>query len=175
MNPKIKIIKVKIVGPSLSAAGYSCKTPRALVFGPDKYGRMDWEYPFMTTVIGKTKLIIGSVRRQDIVGQMTVLQLSWLQLISGIQSSIFKSGESIPYLPNSWLTNTQHHLATAGIKIKIANIWLPKKQREHDQKIMDYIRHNLPEWAWESINTCRLYIQAITFSDITTYDGKWIS
>ena len=32
----------------------------------------------------------------------------------------------------------------------------------------------LPERTWDSINTCRIYLHAVTISDITSFDGNWI-
>ena len=65
-------------------------------------------------------------------------------------------------------------LSSNNIKLKIEGLWTPRAQRKHDTIIMDYVVQNLPAWTWDPINTCRLYLQAITFSDITSFDGKWI-
>ena len=39
---------------------------------------------------------------------------------------------------------------------------------------MDYVRHKLPANYWAAINQCRLYLEAITFSDLATFDGTTI-
>ena len=79
------------------------------------------------------------------------------------------------YLLKYWLQNMQWLLATAGIKLKIEGAWIPKEQRENDTIIMDYVRQQLPEWEWEPINRCRIYLQAVTFTEVASYDGLWIS
>ena len=60
------------------------------------------------------------------------------------------------------------------IQIKISGIWTPALQRNHDRIIMDLVLKNLPDWMWNSINLCRLYLQAVTISDITTFMGTTI-
>ena len=40
---------------------------------------------------------------------------------------------------------------------------------------MQYVVEMIPEWAWESINKCRLFLKANTIVDLATIDGKYIS
>ena len=39
---------------------------------------------------------------------------------------------------------------------------------------MQYVVDKIPEWAWESINKCRLFLKANTIADLATIDGKYI-
>ena len=39
---------------------------------------------------------------------------------------------------------------------------------------MDYAMHNIPEWACEGKNTCRIFLNANTIADIATIDGRFI-
>ena len=167
-------LETKIVGVCLSAAGYNCKMPRAVVFGPTVYGGMGWEKPLTITIIEKLKLLMGSIRRGDVVGHMLLLQLSWLQLFSGISTPILEEKKEVGYLPVGWLTTMHKLLAKTSITIKIQKGWTPRKQRENDIILMDYARHHLPFWTWESINTCRMFLKSVTLSDITSFDGVWI-
>ena len=64
---------------------------------------------------------------------------------------------------------------STNITLYLHTAWTPRKQQEHDIILMDHARHQLPNWTWESINVCRLYLQAVALSDITSYDGVWIS
>ena len=173
-SKQTKRIETAIVGPSLAAAGYSSKMPRAVVFGPEEYGGMAWDHPQSVTLIEKVKLIMGSIRRQDTVGKIFLIQLSWLQVISGRSTPILEITTPIEYLPNCWIKNFQTLLARDNIQIKIAEAWKPREQRENDEFIMEYVCKNLPSWTWEAINRCRLYLKAVTFTDIVTFDGKWV-
>ena len=40
---------------------------------------------------------------------------------------------------------------------------------------MEYVQAHLPEWMWGSINKCRLYLQAVVFSDLTDIHGQTIA
>ena len=40
---------------------------------------------------------------------------------------------------------------------------------------MEYVQKSLPELMWNSINLCRLYLQAVTLVDITTFDGTTVA
>ena len=36
---------------------------------------------------------------------------------------------------------------------------------------MDYVLLHFPDWMWQGINSCRLFLQAVVFSDLATMDG----
>ena len=168
-----KVQKV-VIGNCLAAAGYSSKMPRAIVFGPEKYGGMAWESPVGMIVQEQIKLFIGSMRLQDTVGKLLGTQVTWLQLIAGTKIPVLQDSRTLPYLPIGWITSLRDKLQNYDITIEISNYWVPQIQRENDKCIMEYVIHHLPRWMWASINLCRLYMQAITITDITTFDGTTI-
>ena len=171
---QLEVLQKKIIGKSLAAAGYNSKMPRAVVFGPTKYGGMQWESPYSILIYEQIKLIIGSIRLQDTVGKLIIIQLRWMQLIAGTSVPIMEETKKIPYLQNCWLTAVHNKLVNTNIKIKVADKWYPKPRRENDRVIMDYVIKYIPEHHWKEINQCRLYLKAITFSDLTTMDGTAI-
>ena len=173
-NYQLTQIQKKIIGPCLSVAGYSQKIPRAVVFGPEKYGGMDWVNIKVLSLYEKLKLLIGSVRLQDKVGQMIQIQLSWLQLFVGTSTKILQADRYIPYIPIGWMQNLHTHLVENRIKVEINNVWYPSKQREEDRVIMDIVCKKIPQWAWAGINRCRLFLEATTLADITTLGGRYI-
>ena len=165
-------IQTKIIGHSLAAAGYHSKMPRAVVFGPSEYGGMKWESPHSILLTAQIKLVIGSVRLNDTVGQLIGIQLQWLQVLAGTMTPILESHRLIPYLPTCWMQTLHQKLVTENIQLKLAKVWTPSPRREEDQVIMDYVIHHLPIKMWGAINQCRIFLQAIVFSDITTFDGS---
>ena len=171
---QLSAIQSTIVGPCLSVAGYNQKFPRAIVFGPKKYGGLGWEDISVLNIYEKLKLFIGSIRLQDKLGAMLLIQLTWLQLFAGIGTPLLEYTKIIPYLPVGWLTNIHHQLVTLGIQICLSSGWTPTKQREHDFVLMDRVHAHVPRWAWEGINRCRLFLQATTLADLVTADGKFI-
>ena len=171
---QVQKIKQCVVGPCLAAAGYCSKMPRAVVFGPSKYGGMDWDNPEGILVYEKIKALIGSIRLQDVVGRLLVIQMTWLQLHAGISTQILEYTKRLEYLPTGWIMNIHEYLVHSRIKIKLYGAWVPTKQRHEDRIIMDYVLHHTPPKMWGGINRCRLFLQGTTFADITTLDGQKI-
>ncbi len=62
----------------------------------------------------------------------------------------------------------------AGLQISVPKLWKLKPRRINNQIIMDYVVKTFPSWMWDGINACRLYLQVLVFSDLTTLDGHWI-
>ena len=146
----------------------------AVVYGPLLYGGMAWSNIQVITTYEKLKMVIGSIRLQDTVGQMIEIQLTWLQLFSGLSTPMFRMKHEIPYLPQGWLVTLHRQLVQEGIGVAVSNSWVPTKQRKEDRVIMDLVWHTLPRWMWAAINRCRLFLQATTIADITTLDGRYI-
>ena len=173
-HKQLHTIQQKIIGPSLTAAGYNSKMPRAVVFGPATLGGMQWESPYSITLYTQLQLLIGSLRLQDTVGKLLIIQLSWLQILAGIRQPLLETTQAVSYIPKGWIQSLHEKLTHNKVQIKIEGLWTPGPSREEDQVIMDYVRDKLPEEMWMSINQCRLFLQAVTFADITTFDGSTI-
>ena len=171
---QIQKLKQSITAPCLSAAGYCSKMPRAVVFGPSKYGGMDWENPATICLYEKIKFLLGSIRLQDVVGQLLLIQLSWMQLYAGISIPILEYNKSLDYLPPGWIKNLHEYLVDSTVQIELFGGWVPARQREHDAIIMDYVLHHTPSWMWSAINRCRLFLKVTTLADLTTIDGRQI-
>ncbi len=171
---QLQRIQQKVIGSSLTAAGFNSKMPHAVVFGPAKLGGLNWESPYSIMLNSQINLLMGSIRTQDTVGKMIILQLSWLQIFAGTSTLILEEHKEIPYIPKCWIQSLHDKLIQTNIQIKIAGVWSPSARRQEDQVIMDYVRKKLPETMWGSINQCRLYLNAVTFSDIITFDGTTI-
>jgi hypothetical protein len=53
--------------------------------------------------------------------------------------------------------------------------WIPKLPREHDVFLMEIFQmHNFSSNQLRYLNHCRLFLQVITLSDITSADGQQI-
>ena len=168
---QLRTIQQTVINPCLSVAGFCRTIPRAVVYGTSQYGGMDWDHIYTLYVFEKLKFIIGSIRLQDKVGQMLLIQLSWLQLFAGTSVMVLQSSTFLHYLPTGWIQNLHMLLIENDIKVEIRNIWKPTKQREHDRILMDIVHHMIPKWAWAGINRCRLFLGATTMADIVSFDG----
>ena len=169
---QIQQIKQKIVGPCLSAAGVCSKMPRAVVFGPSKYGGLGWDNPITITIFEKLKILIGSIRLWDTVGQLYYIQLTWIQLYAGISTPVLEYETCLEFIPPGWIMHLHSLLLETNIKVEVFGLWRPTPQRQDDRVIMDFVTHHIPSRMWGGINRCRLFLQANTFADICTIDGR---
>ena len=167
-------IQQKIIGPCLSVGGYCNRLPRAVVFGTNEYGGLNWTNLKVVFLYEKLKMLIGSIRLNDKIGQMIRYQLTWLQLVAGVSTPLLRLKITIPYVPEGWLQNLHVHFVENGIQVDVGQLWTPTKQREKDQVIMDLATKHIPPWTWGGINRCRLFLRATTVTDLTTLDGTYI-
>ncbi len=52
---------------------------------------MQWATPHSMLLSAQIKILIGSLRVNDVVGQMLRIQLEWLQLYSGLERPVLES------------------------------------------------------------------------------------
>ena len=135
---------------------------------------MSWPSPHSILMVEQLRILIGSLRLQDTVGRIFEIQLKWLQLVSGLSTPVLEHKHVLSYLPSGWITALHHKLVHYNIQIRMTGVWIPEQQRDCDQVIMDFVTHKLPEWMWGPINKCRLYLEATTLTDITSFDGRYI-
>ena len=171
---QLSAIQSAIIGACLSVAGYNNKFPRAVVFGLPIYGGMGWENIVGLALYEKLKILIGSLRLYDNLGKMIHIQLTWLQVFAGCSVPILQSKLALPYLPVSWLTNIHTQLVEHDVQVELSSGWVPSIQRHNDEVLMDIVLTQIPLWAWEGINRCRLFLQVNTIADIATVDGTYI-
>ena len=171
---QLSVIQSAIIGACLSVAGYNRKFPRAVVYGPTRHGGMGWENIVGLALYEKLKILIGSIRLHDNLGKMIQIQLTWLQVFAGCSIPILQSTLALHYLPVSWLTNIHTQLVEHDIQVELTSGWLPSIQRNSDKVLMDIVHAQIPRWAWEGINRCRLFLQVNTITDIATVDGTYI-
>ena len=136
-----------------TAAGYNSKMPWAVVFGPTTYGGMDWDNIVVLGLFEKIKLLIGALRLQDKVGQMILIQISWLQFFAGTSVPLLQSEIEVPYLPLGWITNLHRLLVETRVQIELSSGWIPTAQREEDRVVMDIVHNQIPEWTWDRGST----------------------
>ena len=132
-----------------------------------------WENHSVLIIYEKLKMLIGSIRLQDTVGQLLWIHLSWIQLTLWTSTPLLEHNKIVQYLPGGWIKNLHHHLVYHNVKVKLFNGWIPMKQRLDDRIIMDFVTYAFPEWMWGRINRYRLYLQANTVEDMKLFQPKW--
>jgi hypothetical protein len=107
-------------------------------------------------------------------GNLLHIALSWAQLHVG--TSVFFLTDTktpLPHLPSHWLRSLRQFLARIDGSIELDHYFLPPIQRDRDVYIMDMILQSASFTPKEilRLNYCRLYLQAVTVSDLCMADG----
>jgi hypothetical protein len=162
---------------TLSKLHLNRNTSRAIIFGPPKYGGLNLPDLYTSQGISQLTLLLGHLRIGDATGSLMLIDLSHLQLQVG-SSTLFLN---LPYhnyakwTESGWLPSIWQFLNRANLKIFIRKAYVPQPQRKNDVALMDFfLSLKYKPAVLKTLNFCRLYLQVIFLSDITTACGTEI-
>jgi hypothetical protein len=170
----------KIMSPTLKAAlprmHINRNTSRSIVHGPVLLGGMAIPHLFTVQGIDKLHLFLGHLRLGDDTGKLIRIDLSYVQLLTGTATFFLnKPYSNYTWLEWGWLTSLWSFVSNTQLSFDMPSHWVPMLPRRHDLYLMDYfIALRLPDAVLLTLNACRVYLQAITLSDITSADGTYI-
>ena len=114
---------------------------------------------------------------RDEVGDLILIAISHLQIHIGSGTPFF----ALPYptyakwIDHTWLSSIWKHTHQLAITVEVERHWTTHRARENDVFLMDeFLKYNFSSQQLKQINTCRIFLQVILLSDITTADGKTI-
>jgi len=148
-------------------------TARSIIFGPESYGGLSLPNLYITQGTDKLRLFLGHLRTQDRTGKLIHINMTYVQLLTGSGTLFLNQPEcDYKWLESGWLQSLWSFTSRYSFAFLYPNGWTPTKPRENDQFIMEaFIRQRTPIKHMRILNRCRLYLQVITLSDITTADG----
>jgi hypothetical protein len=151
-------------------------TARCIIFGPEHYGGLSLPNIYITQGIDKLRLFLGHLRTQDRTGQLINMDMTYLQLLSGSgQFFLNQSEKAFRWLDPGWLQSLWAFTSRYSLTFLYPNGWIPTKSRENDLFLMEeFFKQHIPVAHMRILNRCRLYLQVITLSDISTADGHTI-
>ena len=151
-------------------------TARSIIHGPEELGGMDLPHIYTTQGVEKLKLFLGHLRLQDRTGLLLHCDLALLQLLSGTGHFILNQEyKHYRWLEQGWLTSLWEFLNQVKFTLFYPSSWLPTLTRRSDSYLMEIFHHlHLPQPVMAKLNRCRLFLQVITLSDITSADGTYI-
>jgi len=169
-----------ILSPALQATlpklHVNRNTARSIIHGPVTIGGM--ALPNLSTVQGidKLHLLLGHVRLQDETGRLIKIDLSYVQLLSGSATFVLnRPYNEYTWLEWGWVTSLWKFISQTQLTFIFPAHWLPKPSRQGDLLLMDYfIALRLQPAVLGTLNRCRVYLQVLTLSDITSADGSYI-
>jgi hypothetical protein len=166
-------IQSKAINASLSKCGFNRHMSRAIVFGAFWFGGLGWRHLYFEQGILHILIIIKHLRTPGPFQSLLQICLDWYQVIAGVPfSPLSMPSISLNYTNCPWLDGTCAFLKHCSAQLLIPSIVLPTLQRQNDECIMmGLLDLNLPAATMNRINSCRLWLQVTTLSDISTLQG----
>jgi hypothetical protein len=168
MRPLLKV--------GLAASGVMSSMARAIVFGPLRYqGLAIPDLYVFQGVKHIEKIICYSLSKDNIsTGSLIRASLEATKLELGLPGSVLSQDFSKHgcLATKTWCTHTWEFLHSNGMRIadKVAELYT---QREHDQFLTEaFAKASFSESQRIRLNKCRIFLQAVTLSDITTGNGQ---
>jgi hypothetical protein len=171
---KLDKVQQAAVRTFLSKCGYNRNTHRLIVFAPIRFGGCGFLSLFMIQGEGQILAFLKHWRTDTDASRLLRIAVSWTQLHLGTSFCFLKDTTTIlPHMPGRWLKSLRSFLASINGSLELDKEYLPPIQRHGDVYIMDMVLHVgcFSESEIRQINHCRMYLQAITMSDIVLADG----
>ena len=168
-------LKTKALPAIIAKCGFNRNSSRDFLYGPVCLNGGGFR-PFRTEQgVGQIQYILKHWTSALPPGKAQRIAVAWSQVNVGVSWSIFDNvAASIPHFEAQWLRVLRNFLHTIDGKLRFDNPYVPAVQRYNDSHIMDHVLSSgqFTPKEIKQINYSRLYLQAITISDITKADGK---
>jgi hypothetical protein len=126
--------------------------------------------------VGQLALLIGHLKLNDDTGDLIQSFVTHLQLHIGSATPVFQLllSQYIKWIDQPyWMVSICDFLGQTNASLEIENLWVPTISRRHDVMLMDLaIQLNFMCHQLCQINQCRLYLQVLSISDISTANGR---
>jgi hypothetical protein len=163
----IEVIQKYPVKQFLSAMGYDCKFPRAIVFAHQDFGGLNIPHLYTEMMGLKLECLLSNVRANTELGKAFMININIIQLISGLSSPISETNQNIDYIEENWITHLRSFIMEIGGTIVFENAWRHHPQRQNDVFLMEtFTKAGYTTKELRLINNWRRYFQVTTLSDI---------
>jgi hypothetical protein len=174
-DKQCKTIQAPALAALLPKLHLNHHTPHAVIFGAQEYGGLALPDLYTDQGYQQLKFLIGHLNLQDEIGKLILIAISFLQLITGALIPFFTADHTKykKWIDKWWLTSIWGFTSRLQIGLDIKHQWHPQLSREQDATLMDFaLQQKFPHQYLQAIKSCRLYLQVITISDISSADGK---
>ncbi len=150
-------------------------TARSIIHGPELYGGLNLPTVYFLQCNGQLQLLVSHLCTQDKTANLILIFMSTLQLLVGSATLFFNLTfpKYAKWIEQSLLTFIWQCVSRVKFSLRIKQAWTPSLQRENDIMIIDhFISLNYKPKDLQSLNRCRLYLQALTLADLVSADGR---
>jgi hypothetical protein len=159
----------------VSKCGYNRNTKKEILYDPAlQYGGANFRHLFDQQGLVQLTLFLRHRRQRSVAGKLLQNVVAWAQFTSGMASPILETpSKSLPHLESKWLTSLQGYLASINAALYLDITGLAPLEREHDGCIMEWVvqSNHFTDMEVVRLNYCRLYLNAVTLSDLTETYG----
>ena len=157
--------------------GFNRNTTSVVVYGSSDFSRIKMRHLVVERGVAQLTHLMMAIHTSAISNKLVMITISWMKLISGISTLVFKDVKSpLPHLaPMKWLPAIQDFLNSQKLLLNIQLDYIPEKQRIKDKFLMDRVINTTckPSKICK-INACRLYKGVTLLSDIVGMEGKTV-
>jgi hypothetical protein len=171
---QLETIQRRAMSIIVARCGYNGNTKKEILFGPVEYGGANFHHLYVQQGLQQVKYFLRHWRKMTSVGKMFKCVLAWTHFAAGVSYSILEQPKSsLPHLEVKWITSLRQYLSSINSRVQLDDPCIPSLQRQGDSYILDHILESEAFTAAEirRLNYCRLYLQAITISDIAKITG----
>ena len=175
---KLQALEKKALPAIFARCGFNRNTSRNILFGPTKYNGGGFRPLSTEQGVGQLQFFVKNWTNDLELGKLLRIAVAWAQINTGVSYPIFDNvNPSLPHFESKWLNSVRQFLRLIQGRLRLAETFLPEIQRVNDTFIMDHIleRGSFSPSEIKRINYCRLYLQAVTVSDITNATGSHLS
>jgi hypothetical protein len=158
----------------VAACGFNRNTKKEVLYGPIDLGGANFKQLYIQQGISQTQYFIRHWRMNSKVGKLLRCTMAWIHFSVGTSYSILERvHEQLPHCESIWVSSLRSFLSSIDAMLYLDEPSIPRVQRESDQHLMDMIlaSRQFKPGEIRRLNYCRLYLQAITLSDITKPNG----
>ena len=120
-------------------------------------------------VVSHIETLLYYIQQGIKVGEIFQISLSYMMMESVLSSATLgKTNHDISYLTPTWKKHLWQFLLSQWLSIRGLGMETPVRQREGYEFLMESFQYYYSGQHLSLINRCRIYLQVITLSDITT-------
>jgi hypothetical protein len=178
LSPKqLKRIETKPLQAFVAKRGYSRTMALAVRYGPRRMGGAGFIQ--LETLQGEGQVLnfLKMLRTDGAISKLARCALAWGQLQAGIGSPILMVPSlPLPHYEQRYIASMRNFLGSIGAQLEVDQTFVPAPQRINDFYLMDLAISSgrFTPKQLKLVNYCRLYLQAVTASDIVLPSGSLI-
>jgi hypothetical protein len=170
-------IMVPLLKAGLPRAGISSKFPRDILYGPTTVQGFGVLHPWYHQQLKHLIVLLEHTEHHSMTGQLLKTSFEQLRLETGTSRCMTDTQYSImkATVTQTWITDLWAFLNRFHIRLKDDIAQLPTR-RKNDKLLMDeFIKSGYTGTHLKTLNECRMFLHAVTLSDLATADGKAIT